>query len=276
MKKREPAVEGRFYPSTQSKIFAQIHDIDRKARYDPVDIEISQILGAVLPHAGHIYSGHQTVPFFRLLNQSGTYPDTFVIIHPNHSGRGAPIAIDDSDIWVNAAGEVRTNREFANAMGLPLDHMAHAGEHSAEVIIPFIQYYMPEHPYTIVAVCMQDQRYESAMRVSESIDKAIKETGRDIMVLSSCDFSHFTPPGLGEELDQYALDEILSKNTSGVERAVREHRLSICGYGPIMALMEYARKRDRNYKVKILARGHSGEVIPSPEVVDYISMILYR
>ena len=30
------------------------------------------------------------------------------------------------------------------------------------------------------------------------------------------------------------------------------------------------------YKIEILARGHSGEVSPSPEVVDYISLMAYQ
>ncbi len=50
----------------------------------------------------------------------------------------------------------------------------------------------------------------------------------------------------------------------------------MCGYGPIMTLMEYAGGSNSDYKVEILARGHSGEVVPSHEVVDYISMILYQ
>ena len=275
MKKRQAAVEGRFYPSSKSRILAQIEEIDNEARYESESFEINQILGAVLPHAGHLYSGHQTVPFFKLLRQHEIYPDTFVIVHPNHRGMGAPIAIDDSNVWVNAIGEVSTNLEFARAMELPFDNRAHAGEHSAEVIVPFIQYYLPDHPFSIVAVCMHDQSHKGAKLVAERIEKARKESGQYIMVLSSCDFSHFISPDIGVERDQFVVNEILSRSSAGVERAVRERKLSICGYGPIMALMEYAMALDAHYKVKILARGHSGEVFRSNEVVDYISMVLF-
>jgi hypothetical protein len=43
-----------------------------------------------------------------------------------------------------------------------------------------------------------------------------------------------------------------------------------------MALMEYSRLKEQNYLVEILARGHSGEVHASEEVVDYISLITYQ
>lgn len=276
MKKRVPAVEGRFYPSTKQKIFAQIDLIDKAARYLPESLEIRRILGAVLPHAGHIYSGHQTVPFFKLLNNLKVLPDTFVIIHPNHRGKGAHIAIDDSDLWKNAIGEVPINRRFAEEMELPFDHQAHSEEHSAEVLIPFIQYYLPEHPFSMVAVCMRDQSYKSAKLVSESLLKAARKSRQNIMVLASCDFSHFAPPDIGLKMDQYVVDQVLSKNSQGIERVVMEHNLSICGFGPLMALMEYARATDPDYQVKVLARGHSGEVVHSPEVVDYISMLVYQ
>ncbi|MDX2430939.1 MAG: AmmeMemoRadiSam system protein B [Bacteroides sp.] len=276
MKKRSPAVEGRFYPSTKKKILAQIELIDKEARYPAESLEITRILGAILPHAGHIYSGHQTIPFFKLLTRLKVLPDTFVIIHPNHRGMGAPIAIDDSDIWLNAIGELPTNHRFAEAMELPFDHLAHLEEHSAEVIIPFIQYYIPEHPFSLVAVCMRDQSNESARLVSQSILKAKRKSGQNIMVLASCDFSHFMPPDTGQRLDQYVVDQILAGSSQGVENTVREHNVSVCGYGPIMALMEYARAMDPDYLIKVLARGHSGEVFHSPEVVDYISMLFYQ
>ena len=275
MKKRAAAVEGRFYPSTRAKIFGQIKRIEEEARYVPEILDIRQIMGAVLPHAGHLYSGHQTVPFFKILSQLNILPDTFIIVHPNHSGLGAPITIDDSDVWVNAIGEVCTNQKLASAMELPYDHLAHSEEHSAEVIVPFIQYFLPDHPFRIVAICMRDQSHKSARIVSESLHKAIKKTGHNILVLASCDFSHFIPPDIGKKRDQYVVDEILSGNPPGIEQAVREYNLSICGYGPIMALMEYSKASNPDYRLKILARGHSGDVRPSREVVDYISMIFY-
>lgn len=276
MRKREPAVEGRFYPSTKADILSQIKEIDTLSRYESKTLDIKKIIGAVLPHAGHLYSGHQTVPFFKLLNLQGIRPETFVIIHPNHSGMGAPLAIDDSDVWTNSIGDVSINRSFAQAMGLPFDQLAHSREHSAEVIVPFLQYYLEDHPFSIVSLCMRDQSFDRAKQVSESIKKAVRISGQNIIILASCDFSHFVPPGEGRSRDQLAVDEIMNKNSHGVERVVRKYNLSICGYGPIMALMEYSKSLDPLYKIDILARGHSGEVSPSSEVVDYISMVLYQ
>ena len=276
MSTRKAAVEGRFYPSTKSRIFDQIMEIEQSGRYPEPDISPGKVFGAVLPHAGHIYSGYQTIPFFQLIRRHRIFPDTFVIVHPNHSGFGKPLAIDEADGWSNAIGEVPVDRELADLMDLPYDSKAHAREHSAEVIIPFIQYFLADHAFSIVPVCMMDQAYKSASLVTERINKAVAKSGRKIMMIASCDFSHFLPPEEGASLDQKVLDSILDRNAPGVEQAVIKHRISVCGYGPIMSLMEYARSREKKYKIEILARGHSGEVVSSRDVVDYISLMAYK
>jgi len=276
MRTRRAAVEGRFYPSTKSRIFDQIMEIEQSGRYPEPNLSPDIVFGAVLPHAGHIYSGYQTIPFFQLIRRHNLFPDTFVIVHPNHSGHGAPLAIDESELWSNSIGEVPIDTDLAKAMKLPFDKRAHAMEHSAEVIIPFIQYFLSDHPFSIVPVCMMDQTHKNASLVAKRISRAIAKTGRKIMLIASCDFSHFLPPSEGSEKDQLILDHILERNAQGVELAVVENRVSVCGYGPIMSLMEYARSQSPDYKIEILARGHSGEVSPSPEVVDYISLIAYK
>jgi hypothetical protein len=276
MRTRSAAVEGRFYPSTKSRIFDQIMDIEQSGRYPEPDLSPSKVFGAVLPHAGHIYSGYQTIPFFQLIRRHRLFPDTFVIVHPNHSGHGVPLAIDEAELWSNSIGEVPVDTKLARAMELPFDNRAHAREHSAEVIIPFIQYFLPDHPFSIVPICMMDQTHKNASLVAKRVSKAAIKTGRKIMLIASCDFSHFLPPSDGSEKDQLILDHILERNAPGVERAVIENRVSVCGYGPIMSLMEYARDQSPDYEIEVLARGHSGEVSPSPEVVDYISLITYK
>lgn len=276
MNTRKASVEGRFYPSTKSRIFDQIKEIEKSGRYPEPDLSPRAVYGAVLPHAGHIYSGYQTIPFFQLIERHRLYADTYVILHPNHSGHGAPLAIDDADFWSNSIGDVPVDKEFARAMDVTFDNRAHVREHSAEVIVPFIQYFSEQVPFSIVPVSMLDQSHKSASLVADRMIRAEKKTGRNIMVLASCDFSHYLPPEEGKKIDQLILDQILDRNAPGVEKAVIGNRATICGYGPIMSLMEYARLKSPKYRIDILARGHSGEIIPSAEVVDYISLMAYK
>lgn len=77
-------------------------------------------------------------------------------------------------------------------------------------------------------------------------------------------------------MDQLILNNIMSRNAPEVEKTVKKNHLSVCGFGPVMTLMEYAHSRSDDYQIEVLARGHSGEVSASPEVVDYISIIFYK
>jgi AmmeMemoRadiSam system protein B len=121
-----------------------------------------------------------------------------------------------------------------------------------------------------------DQTHRNASHVAERILKAERKTKRKVMLIASCDFSHFLTPSEGIKKDQLIIDHILERDAPGVEQIVIKNRLSVCGYGPIMSLMEFARLKDPEYKIEILARGHSGEVSPSQEVVDYISLIAFK
>ena len=273
---RDAVMEGRFYPSTKKGIFEQLREIERAGKYQVPSIEPVRIFGAVLPHAGHIFSGYQTLPFFQLLSARQDCPETFIIVHPNHSGMGSPTAVTEADIWKNSAGEVPVDRQLAEALDLPSDRLAHAREHSAEVIVPFLQFYLPSEDYSILPICMMDQSYENASRVARKIHEAVSATGRSVMILASCDFSHFLSPQEAEHRDRYVLDAIISGKAAHVENAVREHQASVCGYGPIMVLMQYSRHNEKDYRVEVLASGHSGEVYPSAEVVHYVSMIFYQ
>lgn len=276
MKTRDAVVEGRFYPSTRNRIFEQLGEIEHAGKYKVPGIKPSRIFGAVLPHAGHVYSGYQTIPFFQLIRSIQQYPETFVIVHPNHSGRGLPVAVTDADVWKNSIGEVPVDRELGEALELSSDPLAHSREHSGEVIVPFLQYFLPQDSFSILPVCMMDQSHESASQVAHQIFKAVEKTGRKVMILASCDFSHFLTPQEVSARDLHVVEAIRSGDPESVEMAVKRHRASVCGYGPIMVLMEFAGMCTRDYKVELLADGHSGEVYPSDEVVHYISMILYQ
>lgn len=272
---RNAAFEGRFYPNTKKSIYHLIEEIDQQERY-PVRSNLQgRIIGAVLPHAGHVFSGYQTVPFFQCLKNEKIVPDTFVIINPNHSANGPGIARDPHEIWRNAAGDIMQDMNLSGHLPYPENPLAQGNEHSAEVIIPFIQYYFRNHDVKILPLCVKDQTGNTARKLAAGLYQAVSETGRNIILLASSDFSHFLTPEQGYEQDQMVLEKIFIKDIEGLEKTVKKNRISICGYGPVMTLMAYAELVNEDYNSLLLARGHSGEVTPSLEVVDYISVLFY-
>ena len=140
-------------------------------------------------------------------------------------------------------------------------------------MIPFLQYFL-DYDFKIAPITLSNQTYKNAKNLASKINKVDQKLSRKILVISSSDFSHFLSPDKGKEMDEYVLRNILLLESEEIEKVVRDKNISVCGYGTIMTLIEYAKLLSDKPKAHILKRGHSGEIIPSSEVVDYVSILL--
>ena len=123
---------------------------------------------------------------------------------------------------------------------------------------------------------MSNQSQKNAKLLAAKIVKTMTDLGRKILIIASSDFSHFLTPEQGKKQDLYVIEQILAQNSSAIEQVVREKDISVCGYGPIMTLIEYSKLVTEKPLVDILRIGHSGEIIPSSEVVDYVSILFSK
>lgn len=273
---RKPAVAGIFYPSNShdlTKLIGQIEN--REARRINLDFARHRILGGVVPHAGYIYSGYQAVHFFKILQHSQQPIDTVVIVNPNHKGYGPPVAVDIHDFWETPFGLAEVDTELADLLELPPSADAHSFEHSGEVLVPFIQHYLPQS-VRIVPISILQQSYQQSAALADKLYKAIIRHGKHVIVVASSDFSHFVSPQEGQRLDRPIIDKALTLDAEGIDTLVKVQHSSICGYGAIMTLIEYAKRISEKAKGEILSIGHSGEIHPSDSVVHYVSMIYFQ
>jgi len=276
MRIRKAAVAGRFYPDNPIEITQQLSQITEKEKYR-IDLPLAEkkIIGAVLPHAGYMFSAYQAVHFFEILRQSRETFDTFFIINPNHTGYGTEMAFDENDFWATPFGKVMIDKDFYNLMDITESEEAHKYEHSGEVLVPMLQYFL-NYSFRIVPITMMKQNPKNASYLAKTIMDANKFLKKKICLLASSDFSHFVNPEQGRKDDQHVLDAISKLNSEGIFHEVRNRNISVCGYGPIMTLVDYALMVSDKPEMCILKRGHSGEIIPSGEVVDYISILFYE
>ncbi|MCB2222290.1 MAG: AmmeMemoRadiSam system protein B [Bacteroidetes bacterium] len=276
MKTRRPAVAGRFYPGNAMEIRHQLSDIlDRERPLIEMALAEKEIIGAVVPHAGYMFSGYQAIHFFEILKKSKQQFDTFFIINPNHTGYGEEISLDENDVWETPLGKVEIDYDFYDLLDFAESEAAHKFEHSGEVMVPMLQNSL-DYAFRIVPITLSHQNPENARIIAKAIHKANALLKKKICVIASSDFSHFVEPEEGKKLDRPVIEEILNMNPEGVYHEVRDGNLSVCGFGPIMALMEYAGMVAHKPQTRILRKGHSGEIMPSNEVVDYVSILFYK
>ena len=270
---RKPAVAGQFYPDDAGEVKALLNKVYEEER-DAIDLNLAQknLIGGISPHAGYMFSAYQAVHLFEILRHHPQQFETLVIINPNHSGVGNEVAYDGNDYWESPLGNVEVDKDFARYMEIPVSDVEEKREHSGEVMVPMLQYFL-DYPFKIAPITITRQNHSNALWLAQSIYKANQQLNKKILLIASSDFSHFVSPKIGKEKDQYVLDKIQQLDAPGVEQVIREKHISVCGYGPIMTLMEYAGMVANKPQAQVLKRGSSGDVIPSNEVVDYVSMI---
>ena len=276
MKTRKAIVAGQFYPDDKEGLASLLDEVYQKEK-NRIDYSLAEkeIIGGVAPHAGYMFSAYQAVHLFGIIKNASTAFDTFIILNPSHTGMGNEVAIDENDYWETPFGKVEVDKDFADEISLPVSGVEEAREHSGEVMVPMLQHFI-NYNFQILPITLTHQTYENAKKVAQQIKDANEKLNKNIFIIASSDFSHFVHPKTGAEQDQLVIDKILSLESREMEQIIKKNRISVCGYGPIMALMEYSKLQYNLPKVEILKKGSSGDVIPSNEVVDYVSMIFYN
>lgn len=275
---REPAVAGSFYPSDpaalKTLVAACLAVSPSEACEDPSDAGPAaspppgRIIALVVPHAGYVYSGRIAGATYA----AATLPRAFVILCPNHTGEGHPLAVMNRGGWTTPLGLVRIDEPLADALldscpAAEADARAHQHEHSLEVQLPFLQTLLGD--FTFVPVCLGTSRLERLTELGEAIAAATAGAAVEACVVISTDMSHYLPAASARRLDRLAIERILAIDPEGLHRAVTAHDISMCGFAPAVAGLAAARKRGAT-AARLVAYGHSGQ-----ETGDLSSVVAY-
>jgi hypothetical protein len=280
---REPAVAGQFYPADPETLRDQIvacfeHEVGPGAA-PGVQRGPRTLAGLVSPHAGYPYSGPVAAHGFAALAEDGP-PGVVVALGPNHTGVGAGVAVSPAERWRTPLGDVPVDADLAACLtdaveDARLDARAHAGEHSLEVQLPFLQYLFG-NDVPIVPVCLRDQSKETALAISDALGDLVGNGDREALLLASTDLTHYAPQDRAEAADSDALDRIAAFDIEGLYELVRRENHTMCGYGPVAAVLSGARRAGAT-SVERLAYATSGDTGGSADrVVGYCSVGVRR
>lgn len=270
---RRAAVAGQFYASSKEGL---VKELERcfLSPLGPGHIPKAQeegerrLVGAVVPHAGLLFSGPVAAHVYAEMAEDGM-PETVVIIGPNHTGYGREVSASSED-FETPLGTVKADRDImARLRGVvEIDRTAHLYEHSLEVQLPFLQYIFPK--VKIVPVVMGRQDIIMARETAKVLREACE--GKDVLFLASSDFSHYVPAQKAREEDSKVIERILALDAEGVMDVVEERGISMCGYGPVAAMLLAA----SGSKARLLHYGTSGDVRQMADVVGYAAVVVER
>lgn len=227
---RMPAVAGRFYPANPVRLAT---DLDGYL-FPESSKRASAAVACLVPHAGYVYSGHVAGAVYRTLPACST----FVVIGPNHFGRGAPLALMGHGVWRTPLGDAVINRDLARMIqshcaGMAEDAFAHAAEHSLEVQIPFLQRRMADFSFVPIAVASTE--FHTLVELGHGVALALHEFAAPVIVIASSDLNHYEPDSVTRAKDAKAIERILAVDAQGLYDVVRKKNISMCGVGAAVA-----------------------------------------
>lgn len=231
---RQPAVAGQFYPRTREALAKEI------ARCVEGAVEPAPAIAGVAPHASFAYSG----PVAGALYSRVSIPERVVIVGLNHEGIGAGSAIMTEGAWATPMGDAPIEEELAKEIldrsdTLADDALAHQDEHSLEVQVPFLQHFQPN--LRIVPIALHRADSVVCHDVGEACAGAIKHIGHPTLLVATTDLSHEHQNY--ERLqanDALVIERILARDPDGLLQTVADHRVTMCGFGPVAAVLAAA------------------------------------
>lgn len=264
---RHPAVAGRFYPA-QPEVLLR----DLRSYFAPTGEKI-EAAGCVVPHAGYMYSGHVAGAVYARL----VLPERFIILCPNHTGRGRPLAIMSEGAWDTPLGQTEIDHELAMDLRdafpeLSEDASAHRAEHALEVQLPFLQALRQKFKFVPIAVGMGS--YEPLAELGEAIAGVIAAQDGKVLIIASSDMNHYESDAITRIKDSKAIEPILMLDPRGLFNAVVKEDISMCGYGPAVAMLTAARRLGAK-SAELVKYATSGDITGDRDaVVGYAGVIV--
>lgn len=263
---RLPAVAGRFYPAQAAELRRELEGYLAK---EPKQAAI----GCVVPHAGIMYSGHVAGAVYARLQPFPSY----IILCPNHSGYGRPLAILSEGEWETPLGDVPIDAALAQALQracrlLEEDEAAHRFEHSLEVQLPFLQVQQPGCRFVPIAIGVGS--YGPLEELGRAVAQVAGQAKEKPLIVASSDLNHYEPDAINRAKDHKAIERILALDPRGLYDTVRREDISMCGFGPTVAMLTAAKILGAT-RAELVRYANSGDVTGDrSHVVGYAGILI--
>ncbi len=268
---RQPAVAGRFYPGNPDDLRAEARAYLSQA--SSTNLVPLRAVGCIAPHAGYMYSGHVAGTVFARIE----VPKRCIVLCPNHTGMGRALAIMSEGAWQTPLGEVPIDTELAEALkrsfpALEEDSAAHRAEHAVEVELPFLLLRQPELRF--VPIALGRGQFEVLDQLGRALAGVIAAKNDPVLIVASSDMNHYESDAVTRVKDHRAIERILTLDARGLYDVVTQQDISMCGFGPAVAMLTAARKLGAK-SAELVKYATSGDISGDRDmVVGYAGVVV--
>lgn len=254
---KKAAVAGAFYPDNRQDILDQISSFERNSLRDYNVFPRA----VIVPHAGYIYSGQLAVEGFQYLDKK---LKNIFIFAPAHRVAVSDMAVPSYEVFETPVGDLDVNTQIVNELQelfeCQIFDEAFSEEHSIEVQLPFILYFLGS--VNIIPILVGGGDYKKV----KNIIAHYWDDEENGFVISS-DLSHFYPSEEAKKIDNLTAQMIEFNEVDNF------HHQQACGAAGVCGLCDFARKND--FSLIRIDLKNSGEVTGDKKrVVGYGTWLL--
>ncbi len=273
---KNTVVAGSFYPNHKDELRKLFNEYFLQAEKE-ISISkpnIDKLIGVIVPHAGYVYSGKTAAYAYSLLAKKQF--TNAVIIAPSHYSGYFDFSVGKYEKYRTPLGDLEVNQTIVNKL-LTYDkfcfsEIAEIKEHSLEVQLPFIKYIKPDTK--IIPIIIGNQNHQNALYLAQVLTQILDE---ETVIVASSDLSHFHKAAIAEKLDSVFIQNVLENKPQKLWNDLISHKTEACGYGGVLALLEYANNRFKEIEITALNYTHSGYISNDfYQVVGYFSSAVYK
>jgi len=273
---RPSPIAGRWYPGDSSQLADSVDGYINAAQLPEIK---GQVVGIIVPHAGHVYSGPVAGYAFRAVQ--GMRPELVVVVSPMHQPYSQPFLTCAHQAYQTPLGAIRIDQEVVAALnqdleaelGFGLTPVRNDNEHSLEIELPFLQRVIASE-FRLLPVMVRDQTPRAVETLGRSLARVLSK--RSVLMVASSDLSHFYDQLQAEQLDREMLSRVEAFDPLGVLQVEEEGKGFACGRNAIAAVLWAAKEMGAD-SVKILKHATSGDVTGDYSgVVGYAAAIITR
>jgi AmmeMemoRadiSam system protein B len=239
----------------------------------PVETGRIAAIGCVAPHAGYHYSGGVAGAVYARLE----IPERAVILCPNHTGNGRPLAVMANTTWQTPLGEVAADAEMGVRLlrrfpALEEDSAAHRAEHAIEVQLPFLQTRQPG--LKIVPIVIGTGNFDVLHGLGEALADVIADDEEKVLIVASSDMNHYESAAITRAKDRKAIERVLALDARGLWEVVVNEDITMCGFAPAIVMLTAAKLLGAT-SATLVKYATSGDVSGDYEsVVGYAGIIV--
>jgi AmmeMemoRadiSam system protein B len=152
------------------------------------------------------------------------------------------------------------------------DAAAHADEHSLEVQLPFLQRTVKDFGFVPIAIGVGG--YPSLESLGRGLAEAARRLKQPFLIIASSDMNHYEPDSITRAKDRKAIDKMLALDPQGLYDVLRREDISMCGYGPAVAMLTAAKELGAR-RAELAKYATSGDITGDRSaVVGYAGIIV--